>query len=207
MFCLCGVAVAVVHIASQLKHYHDQIIHDVLSAGVRLHSWYLGSVIKSKGQCAAGRAYNVHAPEPAAPRGADIPQLPRQGGCAAAAPPQIQPPICARLPTGILCLVAVFMFLSLLLFPWVNVCRGARMHHNVGKVWLLNKQGLGGMGQEVKVIGDNILAQVFAKVLVCNTLATATRVGGETGLTCVTIDGDIVGKKGTLTGGFVDASR
>ena len=59
----------------------------------------------------AGRAHNVHAPEPTAARGADIPQLPRQGGRAPAAPPQIQPPIRARLPTGMLCVVAVVFFI------------------------------------------------------------------------------------------------
>jgi structural maintenance of chromosome 3 (chondroitin sulfate proteoglycan 6) len=48
---------------------------------------------------------------------------------------------------------------------------------------------------------------VFGRTVVCKNLDIAAAVGRETGLQCVTVDGDQVGRKGTLTGGFVDAAR
>lgn len=49
--------------------------------------------------------------------------------------------------------------------------------------------------------------QVFGKTLVCKDLDIATEAGRATDLNCVTIEGDQVGKKGTLTGGFLDIRR
>lgn len=50
--------------------------------------------------------------------------------------------------------------------------------------------------------------QVFGKVMVCRDLETATRVARDSGhLNCVTIKGDQVSKKGTMTGGYLDLSR
>jgi structural maintenance of chromosome 3 (chondroitin sulfate proteoglycan 6) len=53
-----------------------------------------------------------------------------------------------------------------------------------------------------------MLWQVFGKVMVCRDLDTATRVARESNyLNCVTIKGDQVSKKGTMTGGYLDLSR
>lgn len=52
-----------------------------------------------------------------------------------------------------------------------------------------------------------MIEQVFGKTLVCKNLDVATDAGRTTDLNCVTIEGDQVGKKGTLTGGFLDAAR
>ena len=51
------------------------------------------------------------------------------------------------------------------------------------------------------------VGHVFGRTVVCKNLDVAAAVGAETGLQCVTVDGDQVGRKGTLTGGFVDAAR
>ena len=43
--------------------------------------------------------------------------------------------------------------------------------------------------------------------MVCKSLDVASAVSRASGLNCVTMDGDQRDKKGTLTGGFIDASR
>ena len=50
-------------------------------------------------------------------------------------------------------------------------------------------------------------AQVFGKVLVCKDLDVAGRAAHTSSLNCVTIKGDQVSKKGTITGGFRDIKR
>ena len=50
-------------------------------------------------------------------------------------------------------------------------------------------------------------AQVFGKVLVCKDLDVAGRAAHTSNLNCVTIKGDQVSKKGTITGGFRDIKR
>ena len=51
-------------------------------------------------------------------------------------------------------------------------------------------------------------AQVFGKVMVCKDMETALKVSRTAGhLSCVTIKGDQVSKKGTMTGGYIDPSR
>ena len=56
-------------------------------------------------------------------------------------------------------------------------------------------------------MGPGPRTQVFGKVMVCKNLDVATAVSRSSGLNCVTMDGDQRDKKGTLTGGFIDASR
>jgi structural maintenance of chromosome 3 (chondroitin sulfate proteoglycan 6) len=51
------------------------------------------------------------------------------------------------------------------------------------------------------------MQQTFGKVLLCRNLDLATRVSKECGLTCVTIEGDQVERRGALRGGFVDDRR
>lgn len=46
--------------------------------------------------------------------------------------------------------------------------------------------------------------QVFSRVLLCKNLAVAARYARSHGLTCVTLDGDIVNRKGSLQGGHID---
>lgn len=51
------------------------------------------------------------------------------------------------------------------------------------------------------------LVQVFGKVMVCKSIEVATRVAKEAGLTCVTMDGDMAHKKGSLSGGYREQGR
>ena len=51
------------------------------------------------------------------------------------------------------------------------------------------------------------LRQVFGKVLVCKDLDVAGKAAHSSNLNCVTIKGDQVSKKGTITGGYRDAKR
>jgi len=51
------------------------------------------------------------------------------------------------------------------------------------------------------------VAHVFGRTVVCKDLDVAARVARETGLSAVTVDGDSVGRKGSLTGGFIEESR
>ena len=50
-------------------------------------------------------------------------------------------------------------------------------------------------------------SQVFGKVMVCKSLDVAADVARRSGLTAVTLEGDTVHRKGTLTGGFLDERR
>jgi len=49
--------------------------------------------------------------------------------------------------------------------------------------------------------------QVFGRALVCKDLDAAVRVAQSAGADCVTLDGDTVGKSGSLEGGFNDTRR
>ncbi|XP_066360671.1 structural maintenance of chromosomes protein 3-like isoform X2 [Miscanthus floridulus] len=49
--------------------------------------------------------------------------------------------------------------------------------------------------------------QVFGRTVICRDLETATKVARSNGLDCITLDGDQVGKKGAMTGGFYDSRR
>ena len=51
------------------------------------------------------------------------------------------------------------------------------------------------------------VAHVFGRTVVCKDLDVAARVARETGLSAVTVAGDSVGRKGSLTGGFIEESR
>ena len=51
------------------------------------------------------------------------------------------------------------------------------------------------------------VAHVFGRVVVCKDLDVAAAVARETGLSAVTVAGDSVGRKGALTGGFIEESR
>ncbi|KAL9314311.1 hypothetical protein ACSQ67_019763 [Phaseolus vulgaris] len=50
-------------------------------------------------------------------------------------------------------------------------------------------------------------SQVFARTVICKNLDVASRVARTDGLDCITLDGDQVSKKGSMTGGFYDHRR
>lgn len=50
---------------------------------------------------------------------------------------------------------------------------------------------------------DKAMRYIFGKTLICRNLEIATDMSKEYGLDCITIDGDQVSSKGTLTGGIV----
>ncbi|MED6109969.1 Structural maintenance of chromosomes protein 3 [Stylosanthes scabra] len=50
-------------------------------------------------------------------------------------------------------------------------------------------------------------SQVFARTVVCKNLDVASRVARTDGLDCITLEGDQVSKKGSMTGGFYDHRR
>ncbi|KAH1211694.1 Structural maintenance of chromosomes protein 3 [Glycine max] len=50
-------------------------------------------------------------------------------------------------------------------------------------------------------------SQVFARTVICKNLDVASRVARSDGLDCITLDGDQVSKKGSMTGGFYDHRR
>ncbi|XP_022912891.1 structural maintenance of chromosomes protein 3 [Onthophagus taurus] len=54
---------------------------------------------------------------------------------------------------------------------------------------------------------DKVMKFIFGKTLICRTLDVATKLARETGLDCVTLDGDQVSSKGSLTGGYFNSSR
>ena len=51
------------------------------------------------------------------------------------------------------------------------------------------------------------VAHVFGRTVVCKDLDVASAVARETGLSAVTVAGDSVGRKGSLTGGFIEETR
>uniref|UniRef100_A0A1A9W229 Structural maintenance of chromosomes protein n=1 Tax=Glossina brevipalpis TaxID=37001 RepID=A0A1A9W229_9MUSC len=51
------------------------------------------------------------------------------------------------------------------------------------------------------------LCYIFGKTLICRNLERATELAKSTGLDCVTLDGDQVSSKGSLTGGYFNTSR
>lgn len=48
---------------------------------------------------------------------------------------------------------------------------------------------------------------IFGKVLICRSLEVATQLARSTNLDCITLDGDQVSHKGSLTGGYFDTRR
>ncbi|XP_027904525.1 structural maintenance of chromosomes protein 3 [Vigna unguiculata] len=50
-------------------------------------------------------------------------------------------------------------------------------------------------------------SQVFARTVICKNLDVASRVARTDALDCITLDGDQVSKKGSMTGGFYDHRR
>lgn len=48
---------------------------------------------------------------------------------------------------------------------------------------------------------------IFGKVLICRSLEVATQLARSTNLDCITLDGDQVSHKGSLTGGYFDSRR
>ena len=48
---------------------------------------------------------------------------------------------------------------------------------------------------------------IFGKVLICRSLEVATLLARSTNLDCITLDGDQVSHKGSLTGGYFDSRR
>lgn len=54
---------------------------------------------------------------------------------------------------------------------------------------------------------DKALRYIFGKTLICRNLERATELAKSTGLDCVTLDGDQVSSKGSLTGGYFNTSR
>jgi len=54
---------------------------------------------------------------------------------------------------------------------------------------------------------DLAFKQIFARVLICRSMDTAVKMASSTQLNCVTMDGDTVSNKGSMTGGYQDANR
>lgn len=54
---------------------------------------------------------------------------------------------------------------------------------------------------------DKAMKYIFAKTLICRNLDVATKLARSTGLDCVTLEGDQVSSKGSLTGGYFNSSR
>lgn len=54
---------------------------------------------------------------------------------------------------------------------------------------------------------DQVMRYLFGKTLICRNLDVATKLARSTGLDCVTLDGDQVSSKGSLTGGYFNTSR
>lgn len=48
---------------------------------------------------------------------------------------------------------------------------------------------------------------IFGKTLICRNLEAATSLARTSGLDCVTLEGDQVSSKGSLTGGYFNSSR
>ena len=54
---------------------------------------------------------------------------------------------------------------------------------------------------------DKAIRYIFGKTLICRNLDVATKLARSTGLDCVTLEGDQVSSKGSLTGGYFNTSR
>ncbi|XP_023021043.1 structural maintenance of chromosomes 3 [Leptinotarsa decemlineata] len=54
---------------------------------------------------------------------------------------------------------------------------------------------------------NKAMRYLFGKTLICRNMEVATKLARNTGLDCVTLDGDQVSSKGSLTGGYFNASR
>lgn len=53
---------------------------------------------------------------------------------------------------------------------------------------------------------DHAMRYLFGKTLICRHLDAATKLAKSTGLDCITLDGDQVSSKGSLTGGYFNKS-
>lgn len=54
---------------------------------------------------------------------------------------------------------------------------------------------------------EKAMKYLFGKTLICRNLESATNLARSTGLDCVTLDGDQVSSKGSLTGGYFNSAR
>ncbi|KAJ3646857.1 hypothetical protein Zmor_024423 [Zophobas morio] len=54
---------------------------------------------------------------------------------------------------------------------------------------------------------DKAMRYLFGKTLICRNLDVATKLARTTGLDCVTLEGDQVSSKGSLTGGYFNSNR
>lgn len=54
---------------------------------------------------------------------------------------------------------------------------------------------------------DKAMRYLFGKTLICRNLEVATKLAKTTGLDCVTLEGDQVSSKGSLTGGYFNSAR
>lgn len=54
---------------------------------------------------------------------------------------------------------------------------------------------------------DKAIRYIFGKTLICRNLEVATKLARTTQLDCVTLEGDQVSSKGSLTGGYFNTSR
>ncbi|CAG9856359.1 unnamed protein product [Phyllotreta striolata] len=54
---------------------------------------------------------------------------------------------------------------------------------------------------------DKAMRYLFGKTLICRNMEVATKLARTTGLDCVTLDGDQVSSRGSLTGGYFNASN
>src|SRR6218665_2161232 len=54
---------------------------------------------------------------------------------------------------------------------------------------------------------DIVMKFIFGKTLICRSLEVATQLARSSHLDCITLDGDQVSHKGSLTGGYFDSRR
>lgn len=54
---------------------------------------------------------------------------------------------------------------------------------------------------------DRAMRYIFGKTLICRNYDVATKLSRSSGLDCITLDGDQVSSKGSLTGGYFNPSR
>jgi structural maintenance of chromosome 3 (chondroitin sulfate proteoglycan 6) len=54
---------------------------------------------------------------------------------------------------------------------------------------------------------EKAVLHVFDRILLCRTAEVATQLAKETRMDCVLLDGDLVSRKGALTGGYVDTRQ
>lgn len=54
---------------------------------------------------------------------------------------------------------------------------------------------------------DRAMRYIFGKTLICRNYDVATRLSRSSGLDCITLEGDQVSSKGSLTGGYFNPQR